>query len=663
MQQMRGKGGSPGASPRYSSGHSRCAPGTYLIAAAAVISLQATIWSLHSLSSGMSSVSSIMHHVVHGSAVAGHQADRESVPAHWASTAVGSKHNSNKENNAALVALRAQLNSNTTLELVQQQLRGARLPRKTSMAMAQQLMVDVQLLKHSLQEGHAAARGQAMTEWYSSSGGSSSSDVNSDSSGTVTGSGLKQATRQGILITGGGRNTLANAYLLLRMLRQQLRSSAPIELVYYGQEELDPEAFAIIEQFVAAQADAGSAPITIIDGKAVHYQQIKALPPHPDVTLTHWVAKIHALCWVTSFQKVLLLDSDNLPVQDPVVLFDTPAFVDHGFVIWPDFWHNLWMDKAIYNLLDLDIPWEVNPEGLSAESGQVLIDRLRHRDVLEWLWLVNAHADLVYRCVVGDKDTFKMAFNLAGKGHHYMQVQQPPLELLGDQGGYWNRYLHLGMGQLSPDGTALLFIHRTSRGKFFPWCAAKGKLHGHCQPAWITTPVTQEQLFASVHDAGNIRFDSDKIDSRWYLSACSGVAGSSAAAGGSSQHSISGSSTIEERLQMWQLQQLSRTGRRRVLVSSSRAIAAGQQARHVTEQPQQQQLGVEFGPAVQHGAWAMPLPACHYTAGQLPVPVLPPHLFTGLPEYLAALDQAFAEIQPLLPVSFFGKIKVMLGLL
>lgn len=120
--------------------------------------------------------------------------------------------------------------------------------------------------------------------------------------------------------------------------------------------------------------------------------------------------------------QVLLLDSDNLPTQDPSLLFQDPSFIAHGFMTWPDFWHNLWMEPVLYRMLNHTVPWEANPQGLAAESGQLLIDRARHADVLEWLWMLNAHAGIVYRCVVGDKDTYRMAFELAGKAGDYVQV-------------------------------------------------------------------------------------------------------------------------------------------------------------------------------------------------------------------------------------------------
>lgn len=70
------------------------------------------------------------------------------------------------------------------------------------------------------------------------------------------------------------------------------------------QQELDPAAASLIRGLAASQAAAGAAPIMLIDGLAVHRQYLQPLLPHPEVPLTSWVAKVHALCWVTSFQQV-----------------------------------------------------------------------------------------------------------------------------------------------------------------------------------------------------------------------------------------------------------------------------------------------------------------------------------------------------------------------
>jgi len=45
-----------------------------------------------------------------------------------------------------------------------------------------------------------------------------------------------------------------------------------------------------------------------------------------------------------------------------------------------------------------------------------------HADVLEWLWFVNSHSEVIYKLMYGDKDTFRLAFALAGKSDYYEQV-------------------------------------------------------------------------------------------------------------------------------------------------------------------------------------------------------------------------------------------------
>jgi hypothetical protein len=64
------------------------------------------------------------------------------------------------------------------------------------------------------------------------------------------------------------------------------------------------------------------------------------------------------------------------------------------------------------SLLGLDTPWESDPGFRACEAGQVVLDRSRHRDVLEYLWLLNSHSNsgipgaqlgAVGQCLWGDK--------------------------------------------------------------------------------------------------------------------------------------------------------------------------------------------------------------------------------------------------------------------
>ena len=42
--------------------------------------------------------------------------------------------------------------------------------------------------------------------------------------------------------------------------------------------------------------------------------------------------------------------------------------------------------------------------------------------MLEWLWFLNSHQQLVSDWMWGDKDTFRLAFALAGKEDDFWQV-------------------------------------------------------------------------------------------------------------------------------------------------------------------------------------------------------------------------------------------------
>lgn len=56
-----------------------------------------------------------------------------------------------------------------------------------------------------------------------------------------------------------------------------------------------------------------------------------------DYTMDRYEPKIYAL-YHSSFQQVLMLDADNMPLQDPTYLFDAPHMVQHGAMVWLDLW-------------------------------------------------------------------------------------------------------------------------------------------------------------------------------------------------------------------------------------------------------------------------------------------------------------------------------------
>ena len=80
----------------------------------------------------------------------------------------------------------------------------------------------------------------------------------------------------------------------------------------------------------------------------------------------------------SSFEEVLYLDADCAPLQDPALLFSSQEYLQHGAIIWPDFWPSIasrWLPYLI-GLTDekSDMLWHQH----TAESGQMVIHKAKH---------------------------------------------------------------------------------------------------------------------------------------------------------------------------------------------------------------------------------------------------------------------------------------------
>src|SRR5439155_6922997 len=138
--------------------------------------------------------------------------------------------------------------------------------------------------------------------------------------------------------------------------------------------------------------------------------------------------------------EVLFLDADCYPTRDPSFLFDWPPYRERGATFWPDLPASAWMLRPE--------TWAVfgaRPGWQALESGQLLIDkRACWRELQLALWY-NAHADLVYNILWGDKDTFNVAWRRLGTEYSMPRTRSD-----------WDVHTIL---QYGPDG-GVLFQHR-----------------------------------------------------------------------------------------------------------------------------------------------------------------------------------------------------------
>jgi alpha 1,2-mannosyltransferase len=155
----------------------------------------------------------------------------------------------------------------------------------------------------------------------------------------------------------------------------------------------------------------------------------------------------------SSFQEVLFLDADNLPLKDPSFLFDDPSYTETGLLVWPDFWDS---QVAPGTWEALGVPLEDRPRG-SFESGQMLLDKRRCWQPLLLAIYFNMQGKVFYPLFStagqGDKETLPLAWLALGRSK-YGRVPHAVFAV----GTVNITFNGVAMLQHAPDGSAL-FLH------------------------------------------------------------------------------------------------------------------------------------------------------------------------------------------------------------
>jgi hypothetical protein len=152
---------------------------------------------------------------------------------------------------------------------------------------------------------------------------------------------------RGVVLVGGGKKYTPPAYGCVYFLR---RSGCQLLIEVWPPHEPIPPAVAA--DFVAFGVTLRSLPAEM----------------HGLLRQRKFLGKQLAIL-ASSFQEVLLLDSDNIPLSDPSFLFDELLYTETGLLIWPDFWRS---EAAPGAWEALNIPPELRPHG-SHEAGHDLI--------------------------------------------------------------------------------------------------------------------------------------------------------------------------------------------------------------------------------------------------------------------------------------------------
>jgi hypothetical protein len=194
---------------------------------------------------------------------------------------------------------------------------------------------------------------------------------------------------RGIVVCVGGVLMFANAYVLVRVLRDTLQCALPIQLWHLGPRELSPVMRSLLEGLGVEPIDADAVRAT-----------------HPARIADGWQLKPYAVL-NSRFQEVLLLDADQVPVRDPTEVFRWAQYLRTGALFWPDI-IDLNADNPVWTLCGLE-----SRRCASLDSGQLVVDKQRHWTALNLTLHLNEQADTFYRLVYGDKDTFLIGWLLA----------------------------------------------------------------------------------------------------------------------------------------------------------------------------------------------------------------------------------------------------------
>lgn len=244
----------------------------------------------------------------------------------------------------------------------------------------------------------------------------------------------------GVVFVGGGRFSWLS-YLSLVALREA-GSKLPVEIMmpkfsdYEKEKEFCNEVLPNMNAACVVIPDKLGSTVMLNWSKKLQNYQFKSLA-----------------LMTSSFQNILLLDSDNIVVKNPDKVFESLLFKKYGMITWPDYWERTIspvfydianvkvneLKRVRYNRFPLNVPATERSNlkqsdienvpfhdldgtipSLSTESGQLFIDKATHGKTLLMALYYNIYGPNLYYKLFslgeqgeGDKDTFVAAATVA----------------------------------------------------------------------------------------------------------------------------------------------------------------------------------------------------------------------------------------------------------
>lgn len=246
----------------------------------------------------------------------------------------------------------------------------------------------------------------------------------------------------GIVINGGGAY-MAGAMVTIVQLRE-LGSKLPIELILNTEDEYDKE---ICEEVLphfnctckVIERELGS---DLYRGLGLEKFQLKTVG-----------------LLISSYDNVIALDADNMPIKNPDALLTSEPFLSSKFVLWPDIWHKgtspLYYKLARFNIGEpihregadnsksfadyvsgdkdtkvLFHDLEGTPPAMGAETGQMVLSKRSHIRSLILALYYNVYGKSHYYPLLyqgtfgsGDRETFIPALHVMNEPYYLNHYQ------------------------------------------------------------------------------------------------------------------------------------------------------------------------------------------------------------------------------------------------
>ncbi|KAJ3279071.1 hypothetical protein HDU76_009649, partial [Blyttiomyces sp. JEL0837] len=171
------------------------------------------------------------------------------------------------------------------------------------------------------------------------------------------------------------------------LILRDLGCDLPVELAYVDGE--------VTEKDLAFVKSMGITPVNLTPYVQAENWEGK----HKSLGASKVFAILHS-----SFEEVLFLDPDNIPVRDPTELFDSPEFKTYGSLYWPDFFKS-GHDNKIFWIMDI-----CHRNEMDFESGQVLVNKRLAWKGLSMAKHMAKEAKFYFEMMWGDKDTFHYGY-------------------------------------------------------------------------------------------------------------------------------------------------------------------------------------------------------------------------------------------------------------